>query len=374
MILFIFRIYKFNLIFLLLVLPTLITAQTDILDKANELHKQGKAGQSKMYYRQWLENNSNSKNLIKVLDSYLSAEQNLKDQIHLLKFLLLKIENEAEKIFVLKQLSSRLDITGDSNEGAAIYKKLYSIVKDENRYSYLLSSAFLNYDSGNLSQVIEDCQLVLKESSNKLIKSKAANLLAVSLFQSGGKEKALSYYKSIITEFKNSDYLPVILLTYYELLLEQKENTEAEKIFKYFQTNLSHTAEYEILIQWKEKNKTDRIKSYPNPSSYYLSLYEIDDNPENVIVDKQENKDEETTQPPIVKYIQTGSFIDKENAEYMVKGLMENGFNAKIVDKNIHNKVYYRVLVSIPEPDKNINEFLIQLKDAGYEGILYYPN
>lgn len=65
--------------------------------------------------------------------------------------------------------------------------------------------------------------------------------------------------------------------------------------------------------------------------------------------------------------IQTGSFTDRENAEYHVKDLAEAGFTAEIIEKNLSGKVYHSVVIR-NIPAEEVQHYLIRLKDQGYEG------
>ena len=55
----------------------------------------------------------------------------------------------------------------------------------------------------------------------------------------------------------------------------------------------------------------------------------------------------------------------------MIVELLKNKFKGIIVEKEINKKIYLRVLVKIdsPEPDI-INNYILQLKEAGFEGFL----
>jgi cell division protein FtsN len=71
--------------------------------------------------------------------------------------------------------------------------------------------------------------------------------------------------------------------------------------------------------------------------------------------------------------VQTGSFRDQENAEYMVRDLETSGFEAGIAEKQIGGTLYYRVVIGPLMTVDQAQAVLMKLKDAGYEGVLLFP-
>jgi cell division protein FtsN len=71
--------------------------------------------------------------------------------------------------------------------------------------------------------------------------------------------------------------------------------------------------------------------------------------------------------------VQTGSFQDPENAQYMVRDLQVSGFEAEIVEKRIGSTLYYRVVIGPPMTVDQAQTVLMKLKDASFEGVLLFP-
>jgi cell division septation protein DedD len=71
--------------------------------------------------------------------------------------------------------------------------------------------------------------------------------------------------------------------------------------------------------------------------------------------------------------LQTGSFRDPENAEYMVRDLKARGFPAEVVAARVGDSLYYRVLVGPAQSVADAQSLLVRLKEAGFEGMLYFP-
>jgi cell division protein FtsN len=71
--------------------------------------------------------------------------------------------------------------------------------------------------------------------------------------------------------------------------------------------------------------------------------------------------------------VQTGSFRDRENAEYMVRDLKASGFETEIMEKQIGGTLYYRVVIGPLMTVDKAQAVLMKLKDAGFEGVLLFP-
>jgi tetratricopeptide (TPR) repeat protein len=77
--------------------------------------------------------------------------------------------------------------------------------------------------------------------------------------------------------------------------------------------------------------------------------------------------------PAPVALVQTGSFQDRENAQYMVRGLQAAGFEAEIAEKRIGGNLYYRVVIGPLMTVEQAQAVLMRLKDSSFEGVLLFP-
>jgi len=70
--------------------------------------------------------------------------------------------------------------------------------------------------------------------------------------------------------------------------------------------------------------------------------------------------------------VQVGSFLDPENAHYMIRDLKASGFDAGIMEKRIGDTVYYRVVIGPAQTAEKAQAVLMKLKDASFEGVLLF--
>ena len=209
----------------------------------------------------------------------------------------------------------------------------------------------------------EALNIINKYSKNEEIIAKAGILLSSLYLVSEEWEKAEKNYLLLIKKYKSTKIYPVILLSYLEFLNFSGKEEEIKKIINIFVEYFPFSPEYFLALEITHLSEIDRISYYPNPS-FFISYTGKDNYPDNDEKTKEQNK-------PDTVYIQTGSFIVRENAEDMIVELLKNKFKGIIVEKEINKKIYFRVLVKIdsPEPDI-INNYILQLKEAGFEGFL----
>lgn len=79
-------------------------------------------------------------------------------------------------------------------------------------------------------------------------------------------------------------------------------------------------------------------------------------------------------QKPAVTGIQTGSFRDGENAQYMARDIRELEFDAEVQEVEINDEVFFRVIVPLPEEStpESAQETVVRLKQEGIEGFLVF--
>ena len=78
--------------------------------------------------------------------------------------------------------------------------------------------------------------------------------------------------------------------------------------------------------------------------------------------------------PAGVALVQTGSFRDPENAQYMVRDLKARGFTAEILEKRLGGNLYYRVVIGPAMSAEQAQTLMVRLKQSGFEGFLLFPD
>ena len=71
-------------------------------------------------------------------------------------------------------------------------------------------------------------------------------------------------------------------------------------------------------------------------------------------------------------WVQAGSFSVAENAHYLQRDLAAKDFAARVAEVSLAGKIYYRVLIGPADSPEEAQQLLLRLKDAGFEGVLYW--
>jgi hypothetical protein len=94
--------------------------------------------------------------------------------------------------------------------------------------------------------------------------------------------------------------------------------------------------------------------------------------------DSQGDTDTDTdpSQRSSVAGIQTGSFRDRENAQYMARDIRALEFSAEVREVEINNETFFRVIVPLPDDAtaESAQETVVRLKEEGVEGFLVFQS
>ena len=84
--------------------------------------------------------------------------------------------------------------------------------------------------------------------------------------------------------------------------------------------------------------------------------------------EKEPHRAYQTQKVPVA--IQTGSFLVKENAEYMITDLEAVGFSAQIEETEREGRVYFRIIIKGMQTVEEAQEKLRKLKASAFDGFL----
>ncbi|MFW5694286.1 MAG: SPOR domain-containing protein [Alkalispirochaeta sp.] len=136
---------------------------------------------------------------------------------------------------------------------------------------------------------------------------------------------------------------------------------------------------------------------YPSPSRIFggaeiRSVPTVERRPSEAESGDPEDDDESTRRPDreedeaeragrqdhtgAVTGIQTGSFQDRENAQYMVRDIRELDFSAEIQEVEVNDTTFFRVIVPLPDDatPESAQETVVKLKEQGVEGFLVFQS
>lgn len=215
----------------------------------------------------------------------------------------------------------------------------------------------------------------------------AAVIRGRALFLLGETEKALLHARSLsgMNTPYDSENPPLVEIEAYTLLLDMAQQLDQRELFlegysrmersfpdspvlEMYRSYLGETADVEY-----------RVTSYPSPSRLIRGNQPLE---APVIASSTDSTGSsmdsltDTSEPTVtarVVGIQTGSFRDRENAEYMALDIEELGFDATITETTISGDTFFRVLVDVPDGAVDaVQSYVVRLKERGIEGFLVF--
>ncbi|MEW5816120.1 MAG: hypothetical protein AB1798_12090 [Spirochaetota bacterium] len=325
---------------------------SDILSEAKKLEDTGNIKDALIKYNTWLEENKRDKNYSAVFFHMLSLEKDPKKIIDLIMKNIPGITAASERHKAVTLLASLEETLGLIEDAQKHYQLASTLLPNSRDYKSLFISAALLFETGEFQRASEQAASIMLECPVSEIRMDAQLLLGKLYLKQNDVNKVTEIITSALQGENRQKFSPAQLLAIYEL--SNAVGNREYSLFAVEELKSRFPGSPEYALARKENNV--EIEYYPNPS-FYLEVTEAP---------------EASTQATI-KYlsIQTGSFLVRENAEYMVKDLKTADFNAEIIEKVLNNKIYYKVIIrNILMDDSQTT--LMRLKDTGFEGFLLY--
>jgi len=335
---------KFILVLFLITLSIgQIYPESSLLDKASAAEKEGKLEIAVNIYNEWLKENSNSNNYYDTLIHMLSIEKDPEKALKVQKSYEDKIKSKNKSDF-FERMAQLEEILGYIDEAEISYKKAW-LSSEKDNFKYLLSSAILLFTMGKMDEAEQEALNVSSRANNKNTIVKSLILLANIYETTDRTAKAVEQLKTVRKNYRDSNLMPAVLASLYQLYKREKDTIKSKEIFKELHDSFPDSIYYHIINPGNDSG----IQFFPNPA---LLL--------NITLDK----DTKTYS------VQAGSFHVKENAFYLVKDLKEAGFNASIQETSINNKQYFRVMIGPVVNFKEAQKVVNNLTKKGFSGFV----
>lgn len=308
------------------------------LSAADSLLKEGKKEEAVKIYKEWLTSHPDSENFTEILVKTAENISDIHRSIDLLKKYLPATNDTVNQRLVLTHLGWYEELLGNISNAQDYYERAAYITASGTEYTLLLCSANLLQYLGEYGKSELQLLEILKNSKNKKIQGIAYLLLAKSYLL----RDEIVKLDVIIRELQKIDEPVNPQIAYF---LENLGKND------YLSRELSKSPEYLIL--------SGKIKKLPDVENVFGFLN----------LKKHDSKEVEQNIGDF--YIQTGSFKDPDNAEYMSRDLEKLGFYTTIDEQTIQGTIYYKVLIKAASAEE-VPNLILKLKDKGYEGYPIY--
>ncbi len=322
-------------------------------------------------YSTWLEENTAHRDYYSVLIHTAEISPLISNAVELLKHGLELNPSDDIKSRLYGLYADVLEMSGRLEETVTVLKQHYDL-GDEHSLASLLRAAVLEFELGKTAEAEKAALIAVNNGVASDIILDASFLLSRIYMASGREERGFSVLASLTDSSVTVKHIKPEYLYALIVYAGRHERTEAEaaarrKLEKYFP--------HSIYTHLLETPGDLRIHLMPNPDIFFST----EEGRENSETDTPENTMNPAEKKPA--FVQTGSFSDKENAEYMKRDLENDGFCAVIKKAQLSGERYYQVLVPLKQHEAAAADcstegspetVLIRLKEKGFEGFFIY--
>jgi tetratricopeptide (TPR) repeat protein len=352
---------RFRRALLALLVPAVLAAQQtpspaegDILQKAEALVAEGRNGEAMAPYRAWLQDNAGSGDFAAVLLQAASAAPEAGTAIALLTEFGPRVTDAGELAECLRRLVALLRLVGRSEEALALLR-----AQAPSPWG-LLEQAVLLYEQGELAETERLLAGMVRENSPPLEPETAARcfyLLALIYTGTSRYSQAEAAFRTIAERFGEASVGPAVLLARRDFESRRANLAGSEAALQELGRRFPASPEYSLA---SGTGSGSRVRLAPTPARLLSGL-----GPQQVPAPGGPE-----TPAAAMALVQTGSFRDEENARSMARDLKAKGFEARVAEAVIREVRYFRVLVGGRQSTSQAQAMLVQLKEAGYEGVL----
>lgn len=178
-------------------------------------------------------------------------------------------------------------------------------------------------------------------------------------------DSATMYYRRIINGYPQSRYVDIAYLEIAKIAIGQDNFKDALVTLNELRKNYPDSELKDEVLFW---TGVAYIESGDKDVGYKTLQELINTYPKSIWSSRAKNFVPQTTPPKEFYTIQVGSFRNKENAEKRIEELKAKGFDARIVEASIMEKIHYRVWVGEFETMEQAKSMALKLDSLGIKG------
>ncbi len=289
----------------------------------------------------------------------------LRDLLDLLEKTLPRLAqaNESDLPLELFEIAGTALETGNRfSEAGEMYRRAWRL--EPARYDMLARAAAMSLETGDGAGAIEALTTVIERAPSVALQRQAAMQRARAYLMTGDSTRALAHAASLATPGASPQAWILLWETATVLENHQYRNDAREYLLEHF----PGSPEAALLVP--ERPGSPGVTFFPGPGRVLFHAARSESAP-TIPEPTTPTPTRETapSQPTALNGIQTGSFRDQENAQYMVSDLREMGLQALIAPVQTEQGRFYRVVIPVDESDPaDAEQLVIRLKELGVEG------
>jgi hypothetical protein len=305
-------------------------------------------------YKDWLHQNPNHGKYLHVLDEYIESEKNIDAIISTLREISLNHTTAPYQPEIYALLAYYEEITGRLQDAQKHYEIAGMLAQESQDRSPLIDSIRLLIETGKYKRAQTQAQAYINVAKNNTFKRYARVLLCTAFYAGGEYEKAKTVFVTLTSsaeemkKFGPKELYLLILAAKGTGKYAEAENLESILLEQYPESPELLMIQKKIIVQ---------LEASP---LHLLALAE-----------PEEGNEEGNEKADGAVRVQTGLFSRKENAIALQKSLAAKGFQTVIKEIKRGGETLFRVL-SEPISLQDSQQYIIRLKEYGYEGFLVF--
>lgn len=337
---------------------------------------------------EWLDENANSPQFGSVLYTAIEYAPSVEAVGDLLDEYLQDVMVRTDRGRVLLRAGIVQELSHQYNQARLSYAR--AVDADPTLWDASLRRSSLAIEEGDVSEAVLLLTQVIHQAPTREIQRRAAMLRIRAYAMQDDTERAFAQAASLVgypggqeeidPPPMNKTVEPEALLLLYETAQMTGNAHAQEWSSTALDTSFDRDTPEASLAQ--EGDSPDSIATYyPSPSRIFggmemRSVPIVEQRPRQDASNPDVETSDDQKQKPSVTGIQTGSFRDGENAQYMARDIRELDFEAEVREVEINDEVFFRVIVPLPEDStpESAQETVVRLKEEGIEGFLVFQS
>ncbi len=327
----------------------------------------------------YIESNPSADNVPGIIDKYISIQSGVNTIITYLKEIEQIVTGNGNKFYVFKNIAILEELSGHIASAQKYFHNAALIADNQEQAGCYFESSRLLYELGNIDMAIIELSTIFLISTKIDLISRAFVLKGHLVKSNGDYKEAETLYSLVINNYKGTSgeieaVFSMVILHFYSL----SDILMAQKYLELLNSLAPESPEYRIAYNLiNDSSSNTSISITPQRFLEYYQINEYTETDKQLAQDVPEVSEVETTVVETVEeeggiYVQTGSFIIKENAEYMIIDLADKGFKAEILSAFVNNTLYYKVVIGVFNTSEEANNLLIRIKESGFQGFLLF--
>lgn len=321
----------------------------------------------------WLEANPDSPSFSGVLMQAVDRAPSLRALDEVVGKYFDRVDSQEHRAALARAVGSIFEMGNRFSSAADWYRRALED-QDSDPITRLRMAGVL-LELGSIAEAIENLTEVIQRAPHRDMQRSAAILRARAYMLSERLEKAREHTLSLAGD-PEYDAEPAALFLLLEIAQMMQDRDLHQDILSRLRTAYRPAPETFLADREVDPDaETPPVSPFPTPSRVFGGARRSDGTiadrpqPEQPPQPQPQHPDESTP----VAGIQTGSFRDRENAQYMVRDIEALGFAATIRAVETNTGTFYRVVIPIQDPDEaETQDVIVRLKEQGIEGFLVF--